>query len=1421
MRRSDWEKGFVGMFVATEDIGQQRKTKDEDAEHGEDLNHNEDEEEKTDEKENKDEEYQKVKEQRKDKNHSMSNSEKLDKLIQMVRDLDKRVVMIQNVLGVKFNDGLPNKEDCENGASSGDRRSAQDYENEEDTIDEEANSDTIAEEANSGDGRSALDEENEKEICDEEAKSDEDTEKLESKSCLKQTLRRLLQHSILQTLIQGYKINIFYKALFHRLIQHLRLLSLISFNKKVIVERVLMRDVCEIHVFQPLMKIKKRLVQQDSQVNKDVEPPLQKKFKADTDNVPLRRIERGQIPSIHTQPPFTGARKKHPILHPFEPVDKTRKEKMREWKMSNKRKKLRINQEIVTAKWFSDIETPGKKLSKTHIEAGFELLKLRQINNPDLFLNKTALVVGVKFLEEIDEFYDEFLDDKKSFQIGAGFDKYNIEKNINFLYLAIAVAEKYWLGVVVNLEKRSITTFNCAAMKFTDASLVLYVNAYAMALPFMIRNFFKDVSMDTSKFSIKIVSEGFPKILKIEDIGFYALKLIECHAMRIVDMTKLSEEKIAIIREKLAKKGKLLSIAKDCEVEVSIQEDRFRGSWYRAILEQNPTRVKRKKLRVSYKTMCNEDGVNPLKETIERSFIRPVPPECLNEGAVFKEGSVVDAYFNNGWWTGVIVVERPDGSFLVYFDDQPDIMRFIRNQLRPHADWIGSKWVKSKNKGFSLYMIVLELRVLSQHMFRRGKLVEMTREISEKVRKQGDDRRKFLIKRCTISQNSSDEAEEKHLIVDICKIRPSPPRDLCAEYSLNDYVEVVVTHGWRKGRVTEILLENKYKVDFAATKEDAVFNYTEIRLSMEWLGGGSWIRAHEREFKNNAATPIRPAQESPSNTLALESDEDDTLNDDATEIKSSRESHSNTSFLKATETETQNHEPVDVVELPLPHESDVMMDDVATPIIDPQEIPRAGGKHLIVDICKIRPSPPRDLCAEYSLNDYVEVVVTHGWRKGRVTEILFENKYKVYFAATKEDAVFNYTEIRLLMEWLRGGSWIRAHEVVELPLPHESDVMMDDVATLIIDPQEIPRVDICKIRSSPPRDLCAEYNLNDYVEVVVTHGWRKGRVAEILLENKYKVYFAATKEDAVFNYTEIRLSMEWLGGGSWIRAHEREFENNAATPIRPAQESPSNTLDLESDEDDTLNDDATEIKSSRESHMELPLPHESDVMMDDVATLIIDPQEIPREVRKKGDDRRKFLIKRCTISQNSSDEAEGTHLIVDICKIRPSPPRDLCAEYSLNDYVEVVVTHGWRKGRVAEILLENKYKVYFAATKEDAVFNYTEIRLSMEWLGGGSWIRAHEREFKNNAATPIRPAQESPSNTLALESDEDDTLNDDATEIKFSRESHSNTSFLKATETETQNHEPVDVVELPLPHESDVMMDDVATPIIDPQEIPR
>ncbi|XP_056847477.1 uncharacterized protein LOC108828949 [Raphanus sativus] len=379
----------------------------------------------------------------------------------MVYDLGKRVEIIQNVLGVKVTDGSPSddNEDHQNAANSDYAKSSPSYDNEE--------------EANSRVKICATDDENGEEICDEveisdthqltqvntlgenenteKITSDEETEKMEEESCSKQKSKVTSSTPTFTTP---------------------------NFETRE----------------------SRHSGKGANEVNDDVEPPLKKKKKADIGNVELRRSERGQIPSIHTQPPFTGARKKHPI----------------------------------------------------HIEAGLQVLKLRNRNNPDLFLNKTALVVGVKFLEEIDELYVEFLDDKEGFQFASGFDKYNIEKNITFLYSAIAVEEYYWLGIVVNLEKRSITAFNSAAVKFTEANVGAYLNAYATVLPFMLRNVFRDVTMDASKFSIKIVSDGLPQVVKIEDSGIYALKLIECHAMRIVDFTKLTEEKVVYIREKLA-----------------------------------------------------------------------------------------------------------------------------------------------------------------------------------------------------------------------------------------------------------------------------------------------------------------------------------------------------------------------------------------------------------------------------------------------------------------------------------------------------------------------------------------------------------------------------------------------------------------------------------------------------------------------------------------------------------------------------------------------------------------------------------------------------------------------------------------------------------------------------------------------------
>ncbi|KAG2304468.1 hypothetical protein Bca52824_033119 [Brassica carinata] len=246
--------------------------------------------------------------------------------------------------------------------------------------------------------------------------------------------------------------------------------------------------------------------------------------------------------------------------------------------------------------------------------------------------------------------------------------------------------------------------------------------------------------------------------------------------------------------ENLKRKERPLPISKGCEVEASPGEDGFQGSWFRAILEQDPEKVKGEKLRTR-------------------------PRECLNEGVKFKEGLVVDAYLNDGWWNGVIVVK--------------------------------------------------EIR--------------------------GGDKREFLVMRYLgpSSQHLSEGEEEKCTAVDICKIRPSRPLNLCAEYELQNIVEVFVGYGWRKGVVKEIHIDNQYKVCFEDTKEEAVFKNSDIRRFMEWQNN-VWIEAHMKGFENedNANVP-NPAITSnvchSSTTHVLESSEVDMMSDAPTEIRTPRD----------------------------------------------------------------------------------------------------------------------------------------------------------------------------------------------------------------------------------------------------------------------------------------------------------------------------------------------------------------------------------------------------------------------------------------------------------------------------------------------------------------------------------------------------
>ncbi|KFK37491.1 hypothetical protein AALP_AA4G264200 [Arabis alpina] len=377
------------------------------------------------------------------------------------------------------------------------------------------------------------------------------------------------------------------------------------------------------------------------------------------------------------------------------------------------------------------------------------------------------------------------------------------------------------------------------------------------------------------------------------------------------------------------------SIKKDSEVEVSSEDDGFKDAWYRAILLENPTKSGRKKLLVRYTTLVEVDNSNLLTETVEQRFIRPVPPEDSDKDVEFIEGSIVDADLKDGWWTGVVIKKLEQDKFFVYFDYPPDVIQFEKKQLRTHFDWFGSKWVRSQNKE------------LSKSEYRSGTYVEVSRVIDEievvwvpaLIVKEEDGEKKFRVKCCNKDLSFIDDDAKSNITVDLCNVRPLPPSFFVKEYELLDRVDAFSGLGWRQGIVRWILSNKRYKVGFEVTKDELVFEHSDLRPSKEWENG-SWHQGSKRNLDKKSRLDGKRKM-----SVAL----DTTLrNDVITPRRNTRRTKRKPSYVEDTETdnerETELGEDVSRMELVLAPESgnqtaNDVTDDDATPIIIPQAIP--------------------------------------------------------------------------------------------------------------------------------------------------------------------------------------------------------------------------------------------------------------------------------------------------------------------------------------------------------------------------------------------------------------------------------------------------------------------------------------------------
>lgn len=93
---------------------------------------------------------------------------------------------------------------------------------------------------------------------------------------------------------------------------------------------------------------------------------------------------------------------------------------------------------------------------------------------------------------------------------------------------------------------------------------------------------------------------------------------------------------------------------------------------------------------VQYDNLLTEKELKPLTENVKASFIRPLPPPD-DPHQKLEPNDVVDAFYKDSWWTGVLKAVIGDKHY-VDFAKPPDTLVLERSNLRLHLDWVDGTW---------------------------------------------------------------------------------------------------------------------------------------------------------------------------------------------------------------------------------------------------------------------------------------------------------------------------------------------------------------------------------------------------------------------------------------------------------------------------------------------------------------------------------------------------------------------------------------------------------------------------------------------------------------------------------------------------------------------------------------------------------
>lgn len=283
---------------------------------------------------------------------------------------------------------------------------------------------------------------------------------------------------------------------------------------------------------------------------------------------------------------------------------------------------------------------------------------------------------------------------------------------------------------------------------------------------------------------------------------------------------------------------------KGTKVEISIDEEGFRGAWFTGTVVKAPAKND-KKVMVEYETLLAENKTTPLREKVDLVQIRPTPPRETKR--VFKLNEEVDVLYSDGWWEGVITHIHPDNQYSVYFRPTREQNEFNDSDLRLHREWVHGNWVPPLEEE-AMRPPEEKVHKEKENTFSKGSLVEVS---SDEDGFQGAwfaasvveviGKNKFLIEYRDLK--TEDDKEFVREEVDDLHIRPRPPKPGKVE-KFKEFEEVDALHndGWWVGVISKVLGHSKYLVFFKTTGEELEFKDNELRLHQDWIKG-EWVVA--------------------------------------------------------------------------------------------------------------------------------------------------------------------------------------------------------------------------------------------------------------------------------------------------------------------------------------------------------------------------------------------------------------------------------------------------------------------------------------------------------------------------------------------------------------------------------------------------